>query len=146
MRFALVIVLLVLVLAIIGCSKSSVLTGSTIANTKAPAQTAQATTPIADASSDDKPAAADSDDPQESQTLLGDDITPPDYSDKAGTCEVTSRGDIRVIDETGKKTIYRDDCLGGTVVEYTCDGNKLVTKLVSCPKGCTIENYVGKCA
>jgi|SRR3989338_3408719 len=151
MRFTWVIIALVLIVAIAGCSKGNVLTGSTVAKTPVPAAPAKESAPQeaapADEAQEEETTTPRSDDSEETESVLGDvEIEPKDYSNLAGTCEVTSRGDIRVIDETGKKTIYRDECLGGTVVEYTCDGNTLVTKLVNCPQGCMIENYVGKCA
>lgn len=150
MRFTWVIIALVLLVAIAGCSKGNVLTGSSVAKTPVPAaakESAPQEAAPADEIQEEETTTPRSDDSEETETVLGDvKIEEKDYSTLAGTCEVTSRGDIRVIDAEGKKTIYRDECLGGTVVEYTCDGKKLVTKLVNCPSGCTVENYVGKCA
>ncbi len=151
MRFTWVIIALVLLVAIAGCSKGNVLTGSTVAKSPVPAAPVKESTAqeavSADETQEEESTTPRSEDAEEAETVLGDvKIEEKDYSNLAGTCEVTGRGDIRVIDAEGKKTIYRDECLGGTVVEYTCDGKKLVTKLVNCPSGCTVENYVGKCA
>jgi len=62
------------------------------------------------------------------------------------TCEEDSLGMVRVFQD-GKKTVYRNECFGNILIDYGCEGGKLVSENIKCPRSCEKDRLnMGDCS
>ena len=139
------IVVILAVFFLASCSKEGTLTGNAVNDQPNPQAGPSDSKPSTQSSGAPKTSsAAETTDPNKQSTLPSD-VKAPDYSSLKGSCLDDGSGTVRVIDESGQKTVYRTDCLGDKLVQYSCKDKELDTKLTTCPNGCAEQNYVGKC-
>lgn len=131
-------IVLILSIFLLACSKGNMITGTTVLDLE------ELNKPVEAVSGDAKEEVTEDAAKEEDSKEAADD-EPPTYEDSKGTCTEDSLGTVRAISEEGKKEVYRNSCLGGILVDHSCDGNKVVTKNERCSRGCEIVNYVGQC-
>ena len=73
------------------------------------------------------------------------DVTEVKTYDLKGECQRDSQGVVRFFDEAGKKTVYRNECVGNFLIKYTCDGSQVVSDNTVCNGVCTPGIYGATC-
>lgn len=73
------------------------------------------------------------------------DVTEVKTYDVKGKCTRDSKGVVRHFDEGGKKTVYRNECSFGFLIEYDCDGNAVTSETKTCLGECVSGAYGDVC-
>ncbi|MFQ5621436.1 MAG: hypothetical protein ACE5FT_06355 [Candidatus Nanoarchaeia archaeon] len=140
MRHVVVIACLLLILA--ACSGGNEVTGKVLAvdgvkeAKTAPVDVSDTSVPVETDSSED-------DEPKRPEQFA--EVTEEKTYDVQGECRKDSKGVVRFFDESGKKTVYRNECVGNFIIEYACDGNQVVSENTVCNGVCTPGTYGATC-
>lgn len=60
-------------------------------------------------------------------------------------CTTDSKGVVRYFDENGLKTVYRNECYGGFLTSYRCEGNQVLSENKVCSGECKQGPYGDTC-
>ena len=138
-RGVLILVILALSLMLLACSKGNTITGRAVQGA------ADELKPVEKSAPSTTPEETASDEPSDDETA-DEPVEAPAYSDLKGTCQEDSAGVVRVFDEDGKKTVYRNTCFGNHLIDFGCDeNNNLINEKTKCPGSCEIVRYSGQC-
>jgi len=139
MNKLLILLGIIMVIFVLGCSKGSSISGKAVSDL----DTVEAPEEPKEGQKEEK---AEKEEVQEADSDE-EVVEAPEVPDEVkGTCIEDSLGVVRVIDENGKKEVFRNSCLGGILIDYACENNQLASKNERCSSGCEIVNYLAQCA
>ncbi len=118
------------------------------------APTAQATPEAKTAPTEDaKDSAGEDGEPEEAPLDIDETPEPDQFADVTDVptyelrkeCTTDSKGVVRYFDENGLKTVYRNECYGGFLTTYRCEGNQVLSENKVCSSECKQGPYGDTC-